>query len=167
MSGVINFYKRIRSFKFMRKFAVLFLVLTFTALAFGQKDYKTYSNARFGYSISYPSDLLALQGEADNADGQVFSGDGAEMRVFGSHMLLNETLLKEFNAVVKERGDGVTYKTYRKNFFVVSALNDGKIFYQKTIAKPDGSFITFLIEYDESKRGTYDKAVAKMVKSLK
>ena len=150
----------------MRKFSILFVILILTAIAFGQKDYKTYSNARFSYSISYPSDLLKPQGEADNSDGQNFTGDGAEMRVFGSNMLLNETLLKEFNAVVKEH-EGVSYKTYRKNFFAVSALNDGKIFYQKTIARPDGSFITFMIEYDEAKRDVYDKAVAKMVKSFK
>ncbi|HEX8288405.1 MAG TPA: hypothetical protein VF556_10435 [Pyrinomonadaceae bacterium] len=144
-----------------------FLVAIFSQTALSQTNYKTYSNARFDYSISYPSNLLAPQGEADNGDGQIFSGDGAEMRVYGSNMLANETLLKEFNSVMKEYGSGVTYRTYRKNFFVISALRDGKIFYRKTIARPNGSFITFTIEYDESKRGVYDKAVSKMAKSFK
>jgi hypothetical protein len=148
-------------------FTAIILSLTFTQTISAQTGYKTYSNARFGYSISYPADLLKPQGESDNGDGQIFSGSGAEMRVFGSNMLLNGSVLKEFNAIVSEHGDGVAYKTYRKNFFVVSALNDGKIFYQKTIAKPNGSFITFMIEYDESKRGAYDKAVTKMVNSFK
>ena len=151
----------------MNKLSVLFAILILSGICFAQNTYKTYSNARFGYSISYPSDLLTPKREADNGDGQIFSGDGAEMRVFGSNMLLNDSLLKEFSAVVKEHGDGVTYKTYRKNFFVVSALNDGKIFYQKTIEKPDGTFVTFMIEYDDAKRGVYDKAVEKMVKSFK
>jgi hypothetical protein len=111
--------------------------------------------------------LLTAQGEAANSDGQVFANDDAEMRVFGSNMLLRETLLKEFNAVVAEHGAGVKYKTYRKNYFVVSALNDGRIFYQKTIARPNNSFVTFTIEYDEAKRGVYDKAVERMVKSFK
>ena len=151
-----------------QSFLIVALILSiFSQIVLSQTNYKTYSNARFSYSIAYPSDLLAPQGEADNGDGQVFSGDEAEMRVYGSNMLLNETLLKEFNAAVKEYGSDVTYKTYRKNFFVVSALNNGRIFYRKTIVQPGGSFITFLIEYDESKRDVYDKAVTKMVKSFK
>lgn len=149
-------------------FLILIFVLSiFSQIVSSQTNNKTYSNARFNYSISYPTDLLAPEGEADNGDGQIFTGDGAEMRVFGSTMLLNETLLKEFNAVVKEQGANVTYKTYRKNFFVVSSLNNGTIYYQKTIARPDGTFITFMIEYDEAKRDVYDKAIAKMVKSFR
>jgi len=88
------------------------------------------------------------------------------MRVFGSNMLLNETLLEEFNAVVKER-ENVSYKIYRKNFFVISGANDGKIFYQKTMAKSGGAFVTFTIEYDESERESYDKIVTKIVDSFK
>lgn len=151
---------------------ILILVATLSVLFFSQAvsaqtNFKTYSNARFGYSISYPAHLLAPQGEADNGDGQVFKNQDAEMRVFGSHMLLNGTLLKEFNSVVKEHGSTVTYKTYRKNYFVVSALSEGYIFYQKTIARPDGTFITFTINYDEGKRKIYDDVVTRIVKSFK
>ena len=154
----------------MKKLFIFIAIISFFSFSQtlkAQTNYKNYSNARYGFSISYPADLLTPQGESDNADGQIFSGDGGEMRVYGSNMLLNGTLLKEFNAVMKEQGNGVSYKTYRQNFFVVSALNDGRIFYRKTIVKPNGSFITFMIEYDESKRGVYDKAVARMVKSFK
>lgn len=151
----------------MRKLSFLLVVLALSAAAAAQTKYKTYNNARFGYSIAYPSDLLKPQGEAANSDGQVFTSDDAEMRVFGSNMLLHETLLKEFNAVVKERGESsITYKAYRKNFFVVSGVKDGKIFYQKTMAK-NGAYITFMIEYDEARRDVYDKAVTQMVKSFK
>jgi hypothetical protein len=151
----------------MKKLSVLFLITVLSIAAAAQTKYKTYRNARFGYAISYPADLLKPQGEAQNGDGQVFTSDEAEMRVFGSNMLVNETLLKEFNAVIAEFGaENVTYKTYRKNFFVVSGVKDGKIFYQKTMAK-NGAFITFMTEYDESARGVYDKAVAQMVKSFR
>ena len=37
-----------------------------------QDNYKTYVNARFKYSISYPADVLIPQGEAENGDGQIF-----------------------------------------------------------------------------------------------
>ena len=37
-----------------------------SANAFAQGGYKTYSNARFGYSVSYPANILIPQGESDN-----------------------------------------------------------------------------------------------------
>ena len=151
----------------MNRFFVLCAILLFPALVFAQSGDRTYSNARFGFSIRYPAGLLAPEPEADNGDGRVFTGEGAEMRVYGSNLLLNETLLKEFNAVVAEYGAGVAYRTYRRNWFVVSALKDGRIFYRKTIARANGTFVTFQIEYDEAKRAVYDAAVAKMVKSFK
>ena len=150
----------------MRKASILFVILVFSVCAFGQSRYKTYNNARFGYSISYPSDLLTPQGEAANGDGQIFLGDGAEMRVFGSYSLLNETLRAEYNAILEEKGASVTYKVFRNTFFVVSGKENGKIFYQKTMEGAGGAFLTFMIEYDASKRRTYDAAVTKMVKSF-
>ena len=151
----------------MRKASILLAILVLSAFAFGQTKYKTYNNARFGYSISYPSDLLTPQGEADNGDGQVFSGDGAEMRVYGSNSLLNETLRKEYNALLEEKGGSVTYKVFKNTFFVISGKENGRIFYQKTMEDSDGAFITFMIEYDESKRRTYDAVVTKIVKTFK
>lgn len=153
----------------MKKLSILFslfLVLFVSQTAFAQNKWKIYQNARFGYSIAYPSNLLAPRGEADNGDGQVFASKSAEMSVFGSNMLLNETLFKEFNAVVEEH-ENVSYKICRKNFFIVSSASDGVIFYQKTMAKSGGAFVTFTIEYDESERETYDSIVTQIVKSFK
>lgn len=151
----------------MKKIAIILALLVFSLTAYSQTNYKTYGNARFNYTISYPSNLTT-QGEADNGDGQIFKNDDATLTVFGSNMLTGGTLLKEFNAVVKERGaENVTYKLFRKVSFVVSGKANGKIFYQKTIRKPDNSYITFIFEYDESKRGVYDKITAKIAQSFK
>ncbi len=144
---------------------LLSICLIFSLSAFGQNKWATYQNARFGYSIAYPADLFEPQGEAGNGDGQVFAGENAEMRVYGSYLLLNKTLLKEYNVAVKER-ENVSYKLYRKNFFVVSGTENGKIYYRKTMAK-SGAFITFSIEYDESESAVYDKITARIVESLK
>ena len=129
--------------------------------------YKTYANARFNYSISYPANLLIPQGESDNGDGQVFrASDGrAEMRVYGRHDVNNETLRALFSQVSREWGDGVTYKVIRQNWFVVAALVNGKIHYQKTMLRR-GVFKTFEIEYDSSRRSTYDAATARISKTL-
>ena len=62
-----------------------------------QNDYKTYANARFKYSISYPADLLIPQGEAENGDGQVFreKSSSVEMRVYGGYNVSTEDWLDE------------------------------------------------------------------------
>lgn len=150
----------------MKAVMILILIALTACAAFGQ-SYKSYDNSRFGYTISYPADLLKPQGEADNGDGQIFLGERAEMRVYGSNLLLNETLAEEYKAIVREKGSTVTYKLLKAKFFVVSGIDHGRIYYQKTFRNADGAFITFMIEYDESMRSTYDKAVTKMVASFK
>jgi hypothetical protein len=135
-----------------------------------QAKYRTYANARFGYSISYPAGILIPQGEPDNHDGQVFrSRDGkAEMRVFGRYNVQNETLRSAFNAsVAGEGGSGreVTYKLLKGNFYVVSGRQNGKIFYEKTMLKGD-TFKTFMIEYDESESATYDSITSRVARSF-
>src|SRR5213080_1144280 len=71
--------------------------------------YRTYANARFDYSISYPASLLIPQGESANGDGQVFRArDGsAEMRVYGRNNVNNETLRGLFSELSREWGTGV------------------------------------------------------------
>jgi hypothetical protein len=132
--------------------------------------YRTYTNARFGYSISYPVGILIPQGEPDNHDGQVFrSRDGhAEMRAFGRYNALNETLRSAFNSSVAgedSSGREVTYKLLKGNFYVVSGRQNGKIFYEKTFLKGD-TFKTFMIEYDEQERATYDPITARIARSF-
>ena len=147
---------------------VSFSVSTFGPTALSQTiSYKTYANARFSYSISYPAGLLIPQGEAENGDGQIFRAkDGsAEMRVYGRYNVMNETLSKLYADLTREWGSGVTYKVIRRNWFVVSALVNGKIHYQKTMLRGD-VFKTFEIEYDSARRSTYDSVTARVAKSF-
>lgn len=126
--------------------------------------YKTYTNARYGYSISYPSNLLIPQGEADNGDGQAFrSKDGAaEMLVYGSQNL-GGALAEAYREA--QAGKNVSYKTIKGNWFVVSGRDGSKIFYRKTMLKGD-VLKTFTIEYDESLRSTYDAITTRIARSF-
>jgi len=135
-----------------------------------QVRYRTYTNARFNYSISYPANLLIPQGEAENDDGQAFrSRDGkAEMRVFGRYNVQNETLRSAFDSAIKgedSSGRVVTYKVLKGNFYVVSGRQSGKVFYEKTYLKGD-TFKTLMIEYDESLSATYDAITARLARSF-
>ena len=150
-----------------RSFSIAVTVFTLVGIISAQTPtYKTYTNARFDYSISYPS-LLQPQGEAANADGQAFrASDGrAEMRVWGQHNVNNESLRAAYNKTISEWGSGVSYKVLRADWFAISALVKGRIHYRKTILRR-GVFKTFEIEYDESQKSIYDPVTARVVKSF-
>lgn len=137
--------------------------------AIAQNNYKTYANARFRYSISYPADLLVPQGEAENGDGQVFrekSPSGVEMRVYGGYNALNETLRGRYADLVRQWHNGITYKVIRRDWFVVSAMVNGKIHYQKTILRGD-VFKTFEIQYDGVRGSTYNEVTDRIARTFK
>jgi hypothetical protein len=126
--------------------------------------YRTYSNARYGFSIAYPVNVLVPQGESDNGDGQKFmSRDGsATLLAFGSNRL-DRSLRDEFQSAQENRT--VTYKVIKADMFVVSGHANGKIFYQKTLLRGD-AFKTFIIEYDEQERGTFDAITTRIARSF-
>lgn len=135
-----------------------------------QTTYRTYHNARFDYSISYPVKLLIPQGEPVNGDGQRFtSRDGrAEMLVYGSHNSLDKTLRQVYDEEIShpEHPDRtVTYQVFRGDWFVMSGTENGRVFYQKTMLR-NGVFKTFRIEYDRSEKRTYDAITATISRSF-
>src|SRR5258707_225555 len=113
------------------RITAVLVVLVILALAFpvgaAQHTYRTYHNARFDYSISYPADVLIPQGESENHDGQKFrSRDGrAEMLVYGSYNALNQTLGQRYTEKTNLSTDhphrNVSYKTLRGFWFLLVA----------------------------------------------
>lgn len=126
--------------------------------------YKTYTNARYAFRIAYPLGVLVPQGEPDNGDGQKFvSRDGsASLIAFGSNRL-DRSLQDEFQSAQENRA--VTYKVLKRDMFVVSGTESGKIFYQKTLLRGD-VFKTFIIEYDEQERATFDPITSRIAGSF-
>jgi len=140
-----------------------------TISATPQNDYATYANARFKYSISYPAGLLIPQGESENGDGQVFKEKGpssVEMRVYGGYNVSHETLRSRYAELTRKWSNGITYKVLRRDWFVVSAMVNGKSHYQKTILRGD-VFKTFEIEYDAVRGSTYNDVTDRIAKSFK
>ncbi len=163
---------------FSNKYKVLFLLLIcicspVSAPAQGTADrigYKTYDNARFGYSIAYPEGILIPQGEAENGDGQKFlSKDGkVVMLVYGQYNVLDQTLKDAFSEALRKGTPGgtVTYKLLKDNWFVVSGKVSNRIFYQKTMLVED-TFKTFRIEYPDSQKSVLDRITGEIAKSFK
>lgn len=177
----------------LRKFSSLLLIIVSSALVatsqpvaqsstafaslnsnYSQKTggtYRTYANARYKYSISYPANLLEPQGEPDNGDGQKFaSKEGrAELIVYGANNIDSETTKSAFDNAVKELGGEagrvVTYKVMKKHWFVISGRHDKNIFYSKTINRGD-TLVTFIFEYPESERATFDPITTRIANSF-
>ena len=149
--------------------AVVVISLTCICIAQQTISYKTYRNARFAYSINYPSSLLVPQGESTNGDGQKFASKDrrAELIVYGSNNALDQTLQQAFDEAKAPSGDRiVSYQTMKQDWFVVSGTEGGKIFYQKTYLRA-GVFKTMRIEYDEQLKNTYDAVTTKVSLSFK
>lgn len=145
------------------------LLLSPDALA--QAGYRTYHNARFDYSISYPAKVLIPQGEAENGDGQKFlSKDGSvEMLVYGSNNALDQTLpqvYQEETSSAEHPNRKVTYQVIRADWFVVSGVDGSRVFYQKTFLRR-GVLKTLRIEYDQSQKATFDSITATISRSFR
>lgn len=150
----------------------LFTVSVSAQLKTGQEreiagpTFKTYHNPRFEYSISYPPKVLIPQPIAANGDGREFlSEDGRTiMLVYGQENVRDETLRE----IYQETSESITvsYKTLKKNWFVVSGLKGDKIFYRKTIYRND-QFLTFSIEYPNEEKAVMDRITATIAKSFR
>jgi hypothetical protein len=135
--------------------------------AFAVEETATYQNVKYGYSISYPSDLLQPLGESENGDGQTFQGENARLLVWGSlsPKVLEETLESMFNQQVNNSSREVTYKVLHEDWFAISGYEEGQIFYQKTFIK-DGVEYSFLLTYSQQVRDTFDDVVSVLVDSF-
>lgn len=87
------------------------------------------------------------------------------MLVYANYKLDDEdTLRKLYDEAVADLGNP-TYKVIKGDWFVVSGKKQGKIYYRKTMLKNE-IFMTFTIEYNESKRKTYDAVTTRISKSF-
>lgn len=126
----------------------------------------TYRNARFGTVASFPATAFpeALP-EPTNGDGRAWrSANGAEIFIYARARRDGETPA----SIARERAgdDKVTYRKAGESWVVVSGYRDGKIFYERYILRGD-LVHSVAIRYPPSLRGTYDKLVGPITKSLR
>jgi hypothetical protein len=152
----------------------LLVVLCITpSLLKAQPKFQAYTNARFGYSIDYPSDILIPQEEAENGDGRHFvSKDGnADLAVWGELSWDDDDSIdKRFkkDATPSEQKT-VTYKLKNADWYVVSGLMEGsKIYYMKVVHRPSvGAFFTFYFVYPKSQETVYNPLISRITSSFK
>lgn len=135
------------------------------AAAPDQHRWETYTNARFHYSLCYPADLLAPQGEAENGDGQAFrTRDGAiEAMAYGAYRLADgvKDEYRKRLRFAEEDGRVVTYKALKRWGLVLSGTVGDKVFYERTALAGD-AFETFRITYPIARKAEWGALTARM-----
>ncbi len=134
--------------------------------------YQVYHNNRLHYSISYPLNLLSPQGESADGYSQRFVSKDrrALLIVTGSPGRstadLRELYERQSRGTTPENPTRVvTYKVKKDDWFVVSGYEQGRIWYEKTIAS-SSMLISFRLEYDESQKQLFDSVIGAMAKSF-
>ena len=120
-----------------------------------------YYNDLYGYCITVPAELFP-QGEADAHDGQVFLSRDARvsLRVWGQWDMEPFTFAGLYRETARDSpaGNGhgarvITYTLFRPTYFVISGLENSKVFYQRTIySARQGAYATFLLEHPKGNR---------------
>lgn len=146
---------------------LLFAIIT-SAFATNKLIYKIYHNARFNYSITYPSQLLFEQGESENGDGQKFLSKNkkAQLTVWGSHF--PEHIDDNYSQTIQQyqKTGRVTYSLLKKNTFSISGTQENDIFYQKTVYQNEKN-VNFVFTYPKNEKTFWNNIAAKLHNSLK
>ncbi|MEO5754734.1 MAG: hypothetical protein ABIR38_08505 [Chthoniobacterales bacterium] len=151
--------------------AALIFSLTFPLLAAegSEAKWKEYRNARFGFVLTYPPNLIGTR-EPENGGGREFhSGDGDFSVAASAHFLMRDdgdSLERRWQDELKSLGDTITYKKKSATWYVVSGVSkEGTEYYHKLYLK-DSNWAAFQITYPHAKNARYEPWVARIAKSF-
>lgn len=133
---------------------------------YGDFNYKTYTNSRFGFSIEYPSFLDNEKGSQNN-DGKVFStlDNRVVLTISGYNNVLNESAATNYENIIKEKAN-VTYKTLGNKSYVVSWEENEIVHYYNQVVG-EGSVNTFHIKYPKKDIEMFNEIVTRLYNSFK
>jgi hypothetical protein len=148
---------------------ILALILAAAATPAGAE---TYVNARFGYQVDYPADLLTPQGEAANGDGQRFVSHDNKLivSVWGTNNALETSVAGECAQRIQWEKNRhpleASYKAVKSTWFVYTGLSGKTIVYEKAILSGD-VYHTVRLEYPAADKAAYDAIVKRIVDSFR
>ncbi len=116
-----------------------------------------YKNERFRFSVTVPSDFVA-QPDPENGDGRSFKRNGATIIAYASHC-------GSFDEVLAFGGSSTdTYVTHKDNWAVWSGVEDGLVYYKKTVFN-DGKAYSVYFQYPESEKQEFDGIIKSVLDS--
>ena len=123
-----------------------------------------YRNPKFGFSLSLPADLFK-PGETRNAEvGSLWiSHDGQARLVAGAQANESGETLQAYRRYIMETtytDASFDYTPSRDNWFVLSGIKDGQMFYERVTFACDGRYIYgWQLMYPVAERRRYDRIV--------
>ncbi len=131
----------------------------------------TYRNQLYGFSISYPTSQFTPQ-EPLAAEGRVWvSPDGSARLLAGGLPNEDGLNLREYRELVLRQsyqGAAVDYAPVRDNWFVLSGIRDGMIFYERVTFTCGGRIInSWALLYPQTERRRYDRVVEQVARSYR
>jgi hypothetical protein len=155
--------------------AATVLVWLATALcsASALEGWATYVNDRFGFSVSYPADVFAMQPPPENNDGRtLISADSAKILVFAGYNVDKQTLQSKRASLTGGDYPRITYNATGRDWFVVSGHRTiggvDSIFYEKYIVSTGSDTIdSLIVTYPAALKARYDPSVDRVAASFK
>ena len=135
-----------------------------------EPGWKTYSNARFGFSVQLPAELQGSR-EPDNGAGREFHTKNGEFSILAHAHFLgvadeNESLDSRWKETLKELGDTVIYKKKAASWYVVSGTDAKGIEYYYKFHVQEKNWAEIRITYPHAKNRLYDPWVEKISRSF-
>jgi hypothetical protein len=124
--------------------SILMITVSLSGLGFAS-DWKREVNGRWGFALTYPASLIAEPAPSDGAGRRYHSADHTvSLAVMGSPTRPEEFLDNFWQKEINTRGDTVTYKFKKDNYYVISGVNpNGYEFYHKVFFYP-----TYWLEFE-------------------
>jgi hypothetical protein len=114
----------------------------------GALSYGTYHNARYGYTVEYPTNVFLPEGDIGDGRGQSYtSSDGSALLLLFATDDGPDALLREYEAELARFDQEVSYRVIRPGWFVVSGHQGPYIFYQRTHRSAGGGLRTFRLRH--------------------
>ncbi len=142
------------------------------AAAQDRGDFATYRNDRYGFSLSYPAGTFAPLPSPANDGSRVFvSRDGNARLLAGALPNPDGMALRDYRSLVLQQsyqGADVDYAPVRDNWFVLSGMRDGAIFYERVTFTCGGRLInSWAMLYPAADRRLYDRIVEHVARSYR
>lgn len=131
--------------------------------------WKKYANARFGFVLTYPAELIAGR-EPTNGGGREFHSKNGEFSLAAmAHFFVDgsgDSFESRWQEELKTPDVTITYKKKAPDWYVVSGIaKDGTEYYHKLFRK-GSSWAAFHITYPHSQSKKYDPWVERIAKDF-
>lgn len=137
----------------------------------GSPGLSSYRNERYGFSLSIPTDVF-VPGDARNKEqGALWIGRDGQARLLAV-ATRNETgeSLQSYRTFLMQnsyKGASYDYTPVKDNWFVLSGVQAGQVFYERIHFACDGRYIYgWQMRYSTSRKRFYDRIVEQIYKTF-